>query len=329
MTVRGIVARRVMLGAGLALTLAVALCWPAAMRDAAPPARSAPLSLQHPHQREPHRHLQDGRRYDADALKQLNHFMRDWRRNKSREMDPELIDLIWTLAPGTRIEGAGHAHLGLPFRNDQQQARGARAAARPRTASTSKARQPTSVSRRSGEDAAQLGADAGMGRRRLLPDLRRSLRACRHRPRAHVAAHRPTRARCPLPQGPDQISAARRQADHPARYKLAMAKGLPGRNTLLASVRPAPKPASPKPSLRYRPQPTSRSFSLCSATSSSLRSRTSRSRRKRCSPLTSLMRLSPPLRLRARRQSRPRRCPSASVSSMPMPAAICRVRSRN
>ena len=38
----------------------------------------------------------DGR-YDADALKQLNHFMRDWRRNESREMDPELIDLIWTL----------------------------------------------------------------------------------------------------------------------------------------------------------------------------------------------------------------------------------------
>ena len=43
----------------------------------------------------------DGR-YDADALKQLNHFMRDWRRNESREMDPELIDLIWTL----------HAQLG-------------------------------------------------------------------------------------------------------------------------------------------------------------------------------------------------------------------------
>ena len=32
MNVRGIVARRVILGAGLALTLAVALCWPAAMQ---------------------------------------------------------------------------------------------------------------------------------------------------------------------------------------------------------------------------------------------------------------------------------------------------------
>ena len=34
MAVRGIVARRAMLGAGLALTLAVALCWPATMQRA-------------------------------------------------------------------------------------------------------------------------------------------------------------------------------------------------------------------------------------------------------------------------------------------------------
>lgn len=38
----------------------------------------------------------DGR-YDPDALKQLNHFMRDWRRDVSTEMDPELFDLIWEI----------------------------------------------------------------------------------------------------------------------------------------------------------------------------------------------------------------------------------------
>lgn len=38
----------------------------------------------------------DGK-YDQEALKQLNHFMRDWRRDEQREMDPELIDLVWTL----------------------------------------------------------------------------------------------------------------------------------------------------------------------------------------------------------------------------------------
>lgn len=32
-----------------------------------------------------------------EALKRLNHAMRDWRRNESTKMDPELIDLIWNL----------------------------------------------------------------------------------------------------------------------------------------------------------------------------------------------------------------------------------------
>ena len=38
----------------------------------------------------------DGK-YDDAALKQLNHFMRDWRADKETNMDPALIDLIWTL----------------------------------------------------------------------------------------------------------------------------------------------------------------------------------------------------------------------------------------
>ena len=35
--------------------------------------------------------------YDEEALKQLNHFMRDWRSDEPTTMDRELIDLIWTL----------------------------------------------------------------------------------------------------------------------------------------------------------------------------------------------------------------------------------------
>ncbi|MGA7457419.1 MAG: DUF882 domain-containing protein, partial [Methyloceanibacter sp.] len=38
----------------------------------------------------------DGK-YDETALKRLNTFMRDWRANKETNMDPALIDLIWTL----------------------------------------------------------------------------------------------------------------------------------------------------------------------------------------------------------------------------------------
>ena len=38
----------------------------------------------------------DGK-YVPDALKKLNHFMRDWRRNITVEMDPKLVDLIWEM----------------------------------------------------------------------------------------------------------------------------------------------------------------------------------------------------------------------------------------
>ncbi len=38
----------------------------------------------------------DGK-YDAQGLAQLNHFMRDWRRNSEIKIDPALIDLIWEL----------------------------------------------------------------------------------------------------------------------------------------------------------------------------------------------------------------------------------------
>ena len=38
----------------------------------------------------------DGK-YDQEALKKLNHFMRDWRADAETKMDPALIDLIWTL----------------------------------------------------------------------------------------------------------------------------------------------------------------------------------------------------------------------------------------
>ncbi|MGD9868042.1 MAG: DUF882 domain-containing protein [Hyphomicrobiales bacterium] len=38
----------------------------------------------------------DGK-YVSDAMKQINHIMRDWRRNEPTEMDPELIDIVWQL----------------------------------------------------------------------------------------------------------------------------------------------------------------------------------------------------------------------------------------
>ncbi len=37
-------------------------------------------------------------RYDPEALKQLNWFLRDWRRNEATRMDPELIDVVWEVS---------------------------------------------------------------------------------------------------------------------------------------------------------------------------------------------------------------------------------------
>ena len=34
-------------------------------------------------------------RYDDDALKKLDWFMRDWRKEQSTHMDPHLFDLLW------------------------------------------------------------------------------------------------------------------------------------------------------------------------------------------------------------------------------------------
>ena len=35
--------------------------------------------------------------FDAEGMKQINHIMRDWRRNEPTKMDPELIDTIWQI----------------------------------------------------------------------------------------------------------------------------------------------------------------------------------------------------------------------------------------
>ena len=87
-----------MLGAGLAVTLASAWFWPATAQRASASGESRTLSMFNIHTEESLTvtFKKEGR-YDPEALKQLNRFMRDWRRDESREMDPELIDLIWTL----------------------------------------------------------------------------------------------------------------------------------------------------------------------------------------------------------------------------------------
>lgn len=98
MVFRGIVAGRALFAAGLALTLTSVCLGSFAPEEASARGETRTLSMYNIHTKETLTvtFKRDGK-YDREALKQINHIMRDWRRDESREMDPALIDLIWTL----------------------------------------------------------------------------------------------------------------------------------------------------------------------------------------------------------------------------------------
>jgi uncharacterized protein YcbK (DUF882 family) len=94
MRIRGSSARGAMLGAGVLLAAIGAAMAPKAVASG----ETRTLSLYEIHTKESLTvtYKRDGK-YDEEALKKLNHFMRDWRADEETKMDPELIDLIWTL----------------------------------------------------------------------------------------------------------------------------------------------------------------------------------------------------------------------------------------
>jgi len=94
MRIRGSSACRAVLSAGLLLVVAgVGIASKASALG-----ESRTLSLYEIHTKESITvtYMRDGK-YDQEALKKLNHFMRDWRANKETHMDPKVIDLVWTL----------------------------------------------------------------------------------------------------------------------------------------------------------------------------------------------------------------------------------------
>ena len=234
-----------MFGAGLAATLAGTLFWPAGFQNASASGEARTLSMFNIHTKEAITvtFKKDGR-YDQEALKQLNHFMRDWRKDQQRDMDPELIDLIWTL----------HQQLGsqVPVK----------LICGYRTASTNE-----SLRRKGGGQAKASQHILGKAADIVFPDV--AVKTLRNSalvqewggvgyyptsgvPFVHVDTGRvrmwPRIPRLELaalfPKGQTKYLPLDGKPITPQDYKLAMAKGLPGRNTLLASVRPAPKPAA-------------------------------------------------------------------------------------
>jgi uncharacterized protein YcbK (DUF882 family) len=83
-------------GCQLGLTSALLLAGMGTVRDATALNETRTLSFHHTHSGEDLTvtFKRDGR-FDDDALKQLNHFLRDWRTQDQTTMDPHLFDIIW------------------------------------------------------------------------------------------------------------------------------------------------------------------------------------------------------------------------------------------
>ncbi|MEZ5839235.1 MAG: DUF882 domain-containing protein [Hyphomicrobiales bacterium] len=64
-------------------------------------------------------------RYDADGLKKLNWFLRDWRRDEMIKMDPRLFDIVWEVYQNVRAGQAIHVVSGYrsPVTNNALRAR--------------------------------------------------------------------------------------------------------------------------------------------------------------------------------------------------------------
>jgi uncharacterized protein YcbK (DUF882 family) len=83
-------------GMGLGLTSLLLLAGAGSVHDATAQNETRTLSFHHTHSNEDLTitFKRDGR-YDEEALKQLNHYLRDWRTQDQTVMDPHLFDIIW------------------------------------------------------------------------------------------------------------------------------------------------------------------------------------------------------------------------------------------
>jgi uncharacterized protein YcbK (DUF882 family) len=83
-------------GYGAVLTTALLLAGAGSVHDASAVGDSRTLSFHHTHSGESLTvTFKRSGRYDEDALKQLNHFLRDWRSQEQTVMDRQLFDILW------------------------------------------------------------------------------------------------------------------------------------------------------------------------------------------------------------------------------------------
>jgi len=257
----GTAAHRAMFGASLAISIASGWFWPSASMDANANGESRTLSIFNIHTKETITvtYKKDGR-YDSEALTRLNVFMRDWRKNESREMDPELIDHIWTLHQ--QLGSKEPVHLICGYRststNESLRKRGGGQAKKSQHIlgkAADIAFPDVSVKTLRNSALVQEWGGVGYYPTSGIPFVHVDtghVRMWPRIPRQELAALFPSGKSKYLPSDGKPITSKD--------YQLALAKGLVKSNTMVAVAEPAPKPApeteTPRPILAsYVPEP--------------------------------------------------------------------------
>src|SRR4051812_10148746 len=103
-------------GYQLGLTCLLLLTGAGAVHDATALNETRTLSFHHTHSDEDLTvtFKRDGR-YDEDALKQLNHFLRDWRSQEQTTMDRHLFDILWEVYRD--VDGKKPIHIISSYRS--------------------------------------------------------------------------------------------------------------------------------------------------------------------------------------------------------------------
>ncbi len=92
---------------GAALLPAIAACLLAGAGEAEAQTRTLSFKQMHTGETLTVTYMRNGR-HDAEGLRQINHIMRDWRRNEATKMDPRLIDTLWDVYQASGSRGPVH-----------------------------------------------------------------------------------------------------------------------------------------------------------------------------------------------------------------------------
>lgn len=84
------------LGLALGLLLASVVAFPSEQALSREPDKTIKLYFGHTGERGEFTFKRNGR-YDRAAIRRINHFLRDWRKEEDANMDPHLLDLVWAI----------------------------------------------------------------------------------------------------------------------------------------------------------------------------------------------------------------------------------------